>query len=77
MLIQSSCGRRMDCKVTGWTRRGGFAGLVDDHQTPRTLSPASNDFDIELVLSVGLEVVQHDVQVGRVPVLVSRLVHLL
>ena len=67
----------MDCKVTGWTRPGGLAGLVDDHQTPRTLSPASDDFDVELVLRVGLEVVQHDVEVGRVPVLVSWLVHLL
>ena len=67
----------MDCEVTGRARGGWLAGLVDNYQTPRTLPPASNDFDVKLVLRVGLEVVQHDVEVGRVPILVSWFVNLL
>ena len=67
----------MDCEVTGRARGGRLAGLVYNHQTPRTLPSASNDFDVKLVLRVGLEVVQHDVEVGRVPILVSWFVNLL
>jgi hypothetical protein len=66
----------MNRQVSRRTRRSRFPSLIDDDQTPRTLSSAPDDFDCELVLGVGLEVVEHDVEVGRVSVLMTRLVNL-
>ena len=66
----------MNRQISRRTRRSRFPSLVDDNQTPGTLSSSSDDFDGELVLGVRLEVVEHDVEVGGVSVLVPRLVNL-
>ena len=67
---------RKNRQVSRWTRRSRFPGLVDGHQAPGALPRASHDLDGELVLCVGLQVVEHDVEVGGVAILVPRFVHL-
>ena len=66
----------MNRQISWRTRRRRFASFVDDDKTPGTLPSTSNNFDVEFVLGVGLEVVQHDVEVGGVAILVTGLVNL-
>jgi hypothetical protein len=76
MFVQRRRGRRVNRQVSRRTRRSRFPSFVDDDQAPGTLPSTPDDFDCELVLGVGLEVVEHDVEVGRVSVLMTRLVNL-
>ena len=66
----------MNRQISWRTRRRRFAGLVHDDKTPGALPSTTNYFDVEFVLGVGFEVVQHDVEVGGVAILVTGLVNL-
>ena len=66
----------MNRQISWRTRRCRFSGSVDDDKTPGALSSTSYNFYIEFVFGVGLEVVQHDVEVGGVSILMTGFVNL-
>ena len=66
----------MNRQISWRTRRRRFTSFVHDDKTPGALPSTSYNFNVEFVLGVGLEVVQHDVEVGGVAILVTGLVNL-
>ena len=58
-------------KVSRRRGRSGLACAVDFHHGPSTLPTSSDDFDGEFILGGRQQIVNHDVEVGRVAIRVS------